>query len=78
MTTTERLNSIAERIDAKKTERARAGVTFDAAEEAYNDALEYLKTEFKVSTLEEAEELLERLREKTDAQATEAEEKLSD
>lgn len=66
MTTTEKISALSERIEAKKSDLARAQAAFEAAEESHNKALARLSEEFKVTSPEEAKKLLEKLRKKAD------------
>lgn len=78
MTTTDKMNALADAIESRKNDLARATVAYESAKESHDKALANLFEEFKVSSVEEAEKLLKKLRKRADALYDKAVEALSD
>lgn len=78
MTTTEKMSALAERIETRKSDLARAQAAYDSADESYAKAIARLKEEFKVDSPEEAQKLLKKLHKKADKLYAQVEEALSD
>lgn len=78
MTTTERITAVAEKIEARKQDRARAEAAHDAAVQARDKAYKRLKDDFKVSSVEEGQKLAKKLQKKIMDSLAEAEAVLGD
>jgi len=78
MTTSEKIASLSDRLEARRAERAKAEATFDSAQAALAKAMQKLKDDFKVNSIEEAEALLASIQKKTEKLISEAEEALND